>query len=53
LIDQLPRSDGITSTIGEVLMAPTVIYVKQVCFCLLLSTSHISIRFLWKFTPII
>jgi phosphoribosylaminoimidazole (AIR) synthetase len=41
LIDQLPRSDGITSTIGEVLMAPTVIYVKQVCFCLLLSTSHI------------
>ncbi|CAN6230591.1 unnamed protein product [Urochloa humidicola] len=28
--DQLPRDDGITSTIGEALMAPTVIYVKQV-----------------------
>ncbi|RLN09504.1 hypothetical protein C2845_PM11G00870 [Panicum miliaceum] len=28
LSDQLPRNDGITSTIGEVLMAPTAIYVK-------------------------
>ncbi|CAL4887967.1 unnamed protein product [Urochloa decumbens] len=30
LSDQLPINDGITSTVGEVLMAPTVIYVKQV-----------------------
>nr|CAB3464180.1 unnamed protein product [Digitaria exilis] len=30
LSDQLPRNDGITTTVGEALMAPTVIYVKQV-----------------------
>ncbi|CAL5058331.1 unnamed protein product [Urochloa decumbens] len=30
LSDQLPINDGITSTVGEILMAPTVIYVKQV-----------------------
>ncbi|KAL6607712.1 hypothetical protein ACP70R_040775 [Stipagrostis hirtigluma subsp. patula] len=28
--DQLPRNDGISTTVGEALMAPTVIYVKQV-----------------------
>ena len=28
--DQLPRNDDITTTVGEALMAPTVIYVKQV-----------------------
>ncbi|CAN6336511.1 unnamed protein product [Urochloa humidicola] len=28
--DQLPRNDSITTTVGEALMAPTVIYVKQV-----------------------
>jgi len=32
LSDQLPRNDGITTTVGEALMAPTVIYVKQVGF---------------------
>ena len=35
--DQLPRNDDITTTVGEALMAPTVIYVKQVgskaCLC--------------------
>ncbi|XP_020404807.1 phosphoribosylformylglycinamidine cyclo-ligase, chloroplastic [Zea mays] len=30
LDDQLPRNDGITTTVGEALMAPTFIYVKQV-----------------------
>ncbi|KAG2616873.1 hypothetical protein PVAP13_3NG176856 [Panicum virgatum] len=30
LSDQLPRNDDITTTVGEALMAPTVIYVKQV-----------------------
>ncbi|CAN6345527.1 unnamed protein product [Urochloa humidicola] len=30
LSDQLPRNDGLTTTVGEALMAPTVIYVKQV-----------------------
>ncbi|XP_052147309.1 phosphoribosylformylglycinamidine cyclo-ligase, chloroplastic/mitochondrial [Oryza glaberrima] len=30
LNDQLPRNDGMTTTVGEALMAPTVIYVKQV-----------------------
>uniref|UniRef100_A0ACD5WDA9 Uncharacterized protein n=1 Tax=Avena sativa TaxID=4498 RepID=A0ACD5WDA9_AVESA len=30
LTDPLPRNDGITTTVGEALMAPTVIYVKQV-----------------------
>ncbi|WVZ96058.1 hypothetical protein U9M48_041741 [Paspalum notatum var. saurae] len=30
LSDQLPRNDGITTTLGEALMAPTVIYVNQV-----------------------
>ncbi|KAJ1277505.1 hypothetical protein BS78_04G009100 [Paspalum vaginatum] len=30
LSDQLPRNDGITTTVGEALMAPSVIYVKQV-----------------------
>ncbi|KAL6856844.1 hypothetical protein ACP4OV_018226 [Aristida adscensionis] len=30
LSDQLPRNDGIETTVGEALMAPTVIYVKQV-----------------------
>ncbi|OQU77227.1 hypothetical protein SORBI_3009G012300 [Sorghum bicolor] len=30
LSDQLPRNDGITTTVGEALLAPTVIYVKQV-----------------------
>ncbi|KAG2625114.1 phosphoribosylformylglycinamidine cyclo-ligase, chloroplastic/mitochondrial-like [Panicum virgatum] len=30
LSDQLPRNDGVTTTVGEALMAPTVIYVKQV-----------------------
>uniref|UniRef100_A0ACD5Z5D2 Uncharacterized protein n=1 Tax=Avena sativa TaxID=4498 RepID=A0ACD5Z5D2_AVESA len=30
LTDQLPGNDGKTTTIGEVLMTPTVIYVKQV-----------------------
>ncbi|CAD6334888.1 unnamed protein product [Miscanthus lutarioriparius] len=30
LSDQLPRNDGITTTVGEALVAPTVIYVKQV-----------------------
>ncbi|CAD6272625.1 unnamed protein product [Miscanthus lutarioriparius] len=30
LSDLLPRNDGITTTVGEALMAPTVIYVKQV-----------------------
>ncbi|XP_047078274.1 phosphoribosylformylglycinamidine cyclo-ligase, chloroplastic/mitochondrial-like [Lolium rigidum] len=30
LTDLLPRNDGKTTTVGEALMAPTVIYVKQV-----------------------
>ncbi|XP_047089041.1 phosphoribosylformylglycinamidine cyclo-ligase, chloroplastic-like [Lolium rigidum] len=30
LTDPLPRNDGVTTTVGEALMAPTVIYVKQV-----------------------
>jgi phosphoribosylaminoimidazole (AIR) synthetase len=30
LNDQLPRNDGMITTVGEALMAPTVIYVKQV-----------------------
>ncbi|KAG8061635.1 hypothetical protein GUJ93_ZPchr0003g17286 [Zizania palustris] len=30
LNDQLPRNDGMTTTVGEALMAPTVIYVKKV-----------------------
>ncbi|RLM79830.1 phosphoribosylformylglycinamidine cyclo-ligase, chloroplastic/mitochondrial [Panicum miliaceum] len=30
LSDQLPRNDGIRSTIDEALMAPTAIYVKQI-----------------------
>jgi phosphoribosylaminoimidazole (AIR) synthetase len=30
LSDPLPRNDGISTTVGEALMAPTVIYVKQV-----------------------
>uniref|UniRef100_A0A0E0KL27 phosphoribosylformylglycinamidine cyclo-ligase n=1 Tax=Oryza punctata TaxID=4537 RepID=A0A0E0KL27_ORYPU len=30
LNDQLPKNDGMTTTVGEALMAPTVIYVKQV-----------------------
>ncbi|TVU17094.1 hypothetical protein EJB05_33108 [Eragrostis curvula] len=30
LNDQLPRNDGLETTVGEALMAPTVIYVKQV-----------------------
>jgi len=30
LSDQLPRNDGVTTTLGEALMAPTVIYVNQV-----------------------
>ncbi|KAM0870291.1 hypothetical protein ACQ4PT_040091 [Festuca glaucescens] len=30
LTDPLPRNDGKTTTVGEALMAPTVIYVKQV-----------------------
>jgi hypothetical protein len=34
LSDPLPRNDGISTTVGETLMAPTVIYVKQVGFCL-------------------
>ncbi|KAG8098850.1 hypothetical protein GUJ93_ZPchr0013g35971 [Zizania palustris] len=29
LNEQLPRNDGMTTTVGEALMAPTVIYVKQ------------------------
>jgi phosphoribosylaminoimidazole (AIR) synthetase len=33
LSDPLPRNDGISTTVGEALMAPTVIYVKQVGFC--------------------
>jgi phosphoribosylformylglycinamidine cyclo-ligase len=34
LTDQLPGNDGKTTTIGEALMVPTVIYVKQVSLCL-------------------
>uniref|UniRef100_A0A0E0D941 phosphoribosylformylglycinamidine cyclo-ligase n=1 Tax=Oryza meridionalis TaxID=40149 RepID=A0A0E0D941_9ORYZ len=30
LNDQLPRNDGMTTTVGEALMEPTVIYVKKV-----------------------
>uniref|UniRef100_J3LUG1 phosphoribosylformylglycinamidine cyclo-ligase n=2 Tax=Oryza brachyantha TaxID=4533 RepID=J3LUG1_ORYBR len=30
LNDQLPTNDGMATTVGEALMAPTVIYVKQV-----------------------
>ncbi|KAG8061636.1 hypothetical protein GUJ93_ZPchr0003g17286 [Zizania palustris] len=33
LNDQLPRNDGMTTTVGEALMAPTVIYVKKVRSC--------------------
>jgi phosphoribosylformylglycinamidine cyclo-ligase len=34
LSDPLPRNDGISTTVGGALMTPTVIYVKQVGFCL-------------------
>jgi hypothetical protein len=35
LSDPLPRNDGISTSVGEALMAPTVIYVNQVGFCFL------------------
>lgn len=44
LNDQLPRNDGMITTVGEALMAPTVIYVKQVA--LLIYVSYLAYMYM-------